>query len=212
MRWFRRGRDREAALPEEPLTSNHASLGLNALLQRLKEDRKYNILDLGPACGSNVEFYSRFAGKIYIEDLYQTLSSFDYLSPEDGASFDSVFRYLLPYRQGTRFDVIFGWDLFNYLAPGEFHSLSRHLSRFCRPGALWFALVSTRDSIPEQPARFIIIDDQTLRYQTAAPVMRAGPRYEETQLARLMPNFRVVNSFLLRNGFKEYIFSCRGRR
>ncbi len=208
MKWLRRGLDRPQEPPEPPQDSNHTSLALNALLQRLRSDRRYHLLDLGMASGVNVEFYSRFAAKIYIEDLYRTLSSFDYLSPDDGASYDTVFRYLLPYQRGTRFDIILGWDLFNYLQPREFLFLSRHLARFCAPGALMFALVSTRDSIPEQPGRYTIVDDQTLSYRTSSAVMRASPKYQETQLAQLMPNFRVANSFLLRNGFKEYLFAC----
>ncbi len=208
MKWFRRssgGTDLEVAQPE---SFNHTSLALNALIQRLRDDRRYHVLDLGPANGVNVDYYSQFAAKIYIEDLHRTLSSFDYLSVQEGDSLDPVFRYLLPYQRGTRFDIVFGWDLFNYLAPREFLSLSRHLARFCAPGALVFALISTRDSIPDQPGRYTIVDDQTLRYGGASTILRKSPRYEETALARLMPDYRAAHSFLLRNGFKEYLFVC----
>ncbi len=210
MKWFRKAGEK-GVTEEAPPDTLYTSLALNALLQRLRGDRKYNVLDLGPASGVNVEFYSRFAAKIHIEDLYRTLNSFDYFSAEDGGSFESVYRYLLPYKRGTRFDIVLGWDLFNYLAPKEFLFLSRHLAGFCSRGALVFCLVWTRESIPDQPYRYTVVDEQTLRYEGASTILRRSPRYEETDLAHMMPDFRVANSFLLRNGFKEYLFACKGR-
>lgn len=191
--------------------TRHPSLALNALFHRLRAGRKYNVLDLGPACGTNVEFFSRFSGKIYIEDLHRTLGSFDFLSPEDGLSYESVFRYLLPYQKSTRFDLIFAWDLFNYLDRREFLFLMRHLGRFCGEDAMIFALISTNKSIPEQPPRYRIIDQETLSCRRKHGILRTCPRYEEGDLLHMMPSFRVCQSFLMRNGVKEYVFLREGR-
>ena len=46
------------------------SLALKMLCQNLHSDKKYAVLDLGPAVKENVDFYSSFARKIQIEDLY----------------------------------------------------------------------------------------------------------------------------------------------
>lgn len=192
----------EANLEPEPNTS----LALNVLYYQLRYEKKYNILDLGPALGANVDFFSQFSCKIYIEDLYQTLGSFDFFSPEDGFSYQAVFEYLLPYTSNTRFDIIMGWDIFNYLERDEFESLIRYIGNFCHKGTLLFALISTRKHIPEKPTTFRILDQERLLYQTGSSVLRLCPRYQQTDLNHLMPNFRVCNSFLLRNGFKEYLF------
>ena len=190
----------------EPAPST--SLALNVLYYQLRYERKYNILDLGPALGANVDFFSQFPCKIYIEDLYRTLSSFDYFSPEDGFSYEDIFEYLLPYGDTTRFDVIMGWDIFNYLERDEFQSLITHLGRYCHKGTLLFALISTLKHIPEKPTTFRILNQEQLLYQVNSTVLRNCPRYQQTDLNQLMPNFRVCNSFLLRNGFKEYLFTC----
>jgi hypothetical protein len=195
----------DASLPQvEP----QSSPALNLLYRQLSADRKYHILDLGPACGVNVDFFSQFTCKIYIEDLHQTLTSFDFLSPEDGFSYEAVFEYLFPYWKNTRFDVIMSWDIFNYLEPDEFDHLVRHLIQFCQTGTLLFALISTLKHIPERPTTFRILDPRHLLYQTNSRVLRSCPRYQQTDLNRLMSHFRVRNSFLLRNGFKEYLFVC----
>ena len=189
-------------------TETHASLALNTLFHRLHLERSYNMLDLGAAFGANVDFFSQFARRIHIEDLYHTLVSFDLFShEEDGVNYADVFDYLLPYRKETRFDVILAWDLFNYLDRDEYFYLTRHLSKYCRPGSLLFAHISTRKHIPERPTNYKIIDEQTLAYEKSSTVLRPCPRYAEPDLHHLMPDFRVCNSFLLRNGIKEYLFA-----
>ncbi len=183
-----------------------ASLALKVLYDQLRHQRKYHILDLGPALGDNVDFFSQFSCKVYIEDFYRTLTSFDYLS-EDKLSYQAVFEYLLPYQKNTRFDIILGWDLFNYLERDELQSLILHLGHFCHKGTLLFALISTSKYIPEEPTTFQIVNHDRLLYQTNSTVLRQCPEYQQTDLNQLIPNFHVCNSFLLRNGFKEYLFS-----
>ncbi len=211
MKWPLRSPENPPASSQEDkgeLTVSQTSKALNTLLYRLKAtDRDYRFLDLGPASGQKLEFLSQYGTKVHFEDLYRTLNSFDYLSPEDGLSYDSIFRYLLPYQRSIRFDVVLGWDLLNYLRPEEFKHLMRHLTRFCRPGALLFALISTQKTIPEQPASIEIIGPEMLSCKINSRIMRKCPQYQETDLRRFMPNFRVLNSFLLRNGLKEYLFS-----
>ena len=190
--------------PPEPEASS--SLALKVLYDQLRHQRKYHVLDLGPALGANVDFFSQFSCKVYIEDFYRTLSSFDYLS-EDELSYQAVFEYLLPYEKNTRFDIILGWDLFNYLERDELQSLILHLGHFCHKGTLLFALISTSQYLPEKPTTFQIVNHDRLLYQTNSTVLRECPKYQQTDLNQLLPNFRVSNSFLLRNGFKEYLLA-----
>lgn len=197
------------ASPEPPPqhSKEYISLALNSLYHCLSPGQKYNILDLGPAMGANVDFFSQFPAKMYIEDFYHTLTSFDFLSPEDGVSYQTVFDYLLPYSPSTSFDVIMSWDIFNYLEREEYKSLIGHISQFCHPSTLVFALISTSKYIPEKPNTFRILDQEHIIYQFNSNVLRPCPQYQSTDLTELMPNFRVCNSFLLRNGFKEYLFA-----
>jgi hypothetical protein len=184
----------------------HRSLALNLLYNQFKKDKKYRILELGPAIGGNIEFFSQFRCTIQVEDLYSTLSSFDYFSPEDGFSYEAVFSYLLPYLRKARFDLILAWDLLNYLDREEFRHLIRHLSKYSRAGTLLFGLISTQKHIPETPCHFKIIDDEYLEYRFNSSILKTCPQYAKSDFDSLMPEFRVCNSFLLRNGFREYLF------
>jgi len=205
-RWPSRPTDHRPRETHAPQTETRKSLALHALTSRLRADQKYNILDLGSSVGQNVEFFSGFCGKLYIQDLYDDLISFDYFSPSEDVELAKVYDYLLPFRPGTRFDIVFAWDLLNYLEEGECRGLMAHLANFCRQDTLVFFMISTRKAIAERPAKYRILDSQTIACESRTGIMKSCPRYREPQLARMMPAFKVLNSFLLRSGVKEYVF------
>jgi len=209
MKWFPPlGKRKPAPAAEVRRTiveSQHHSLALNTLAGRLREGQSYSVLDLGRANPANLDFFSQFSKKIHFESLFATLSAFDYLSPDDSVSLLHVFRYLLPYKAGTRFDLVFAWDLFNYLGRKECSALMGYLSRFCHRGTVVFLMISTQPLIPESPGEYRILDTQTISYRFDRDIMRQCPRYQETDILELSPGFRSGNSFLLRNGFKEYL-------
>lgn len=204
----------------------HRSLGLEALLQQMQPDQRYTILDLGSAFGVNVEFFSQFPCKIYIEELYRSLASSPafYSELADSSekleedpsekqledSSEKLFEKLLPYPMDTRFDVILTWDVFNYLAREQLVGLVRHLSRFCRPGTFLFSLISILPEIPDQPTSFKILDRERLLYENSSPVSKPCPRYQPRDVNKIMVGFRVSNSFLMRHGIQEYLFVYEG--
>jgi len=210
MRWLTalgRRLDEPSTEAAKVISEEHRSLALKSLCDRLHSNQNYSILDLGCASSENLSFFSQFSKKIHIGDLYRTLASFDYLSPEDGISLDVVFRYLLPFDRGAKFDLLFGWDLVNYLDPKQVEHLLRHLARHSRKGALLFLMISTKKKMPEEPRDYRVVDPQTLSYRNSSRIMSRSPRYQETDLRKMSGDFRVANSFLLRNGIKEYLLS-----
>ncbi len=197
------------AAPPEPII--HKSLGLSALLQQLEGRAGLSILDLGPACGTNIEFWSRFEGRIYVEGLYQGLR------PILSASADSVeedapspFPELLPYGPDTHFDVILAWDLFNYLPQRHLEALVAHLASFCRAGTYVFALLSVLQQMPAEPNLYKIVDNERMVYDSRTTETKPCPRYQPRDVNRLMSGFKVSSSFLLRHGVQEYVFIYEG--
>ncbi|HVT61550.1 MAG TPA: class I SAM-dependent methyltransferase [Thermoanaerobaculia bacterium] len=224
-------RQQEAATPGGP--ELHRSLALASLLEAMGKQSKLQVLDLGPAVGGNVEFLARFGCKLYIEDLYGALaahgprpagepdrdlrgepasrrSSGNGLPHSrewaDSALADRLFAELLPFPPETRFDAVLAWDLFNYMERREVSALARHLTRFCRPGALLFALISILKQIPAQPIRFRILDSERLAYEPRTTASRPCPRYAPAELDNWLRGFRLDRSFLMRHGIQEYLF------
>jgi hypothetical protein len=185
-------------------TGRH-SLALRPLLRCLGTERKACVLDLGPASGANVAFFSRRPCTLHIADLYRALRS-DLGLPRDATELDAALAPQLP--EGP-FDLVLAWDLFDYFDRAQLEVLGRHLAERCRPSALVFAIVSYLHQIPDRPHRFEILDEERLVYGDASGLSRPAPGYREPDLMRLLPGFEVEASYLLRHGVQEYVLARR---
>ncbi|HVN76789.1 MAG TPA: hypothetical protein VMT19_10765 [Thermoanaerobaculaceae bacterium] len=191
----------ERDLPQPPL---YRSPTFRALVSRLGPDAAHNILDLQPAVGANVEFFSRYSCRLQIVDLLTAIGSPGLqvqLESEPGA----VFRKVLP-RPDEPYDVVLAWEAFNYLAQGQFRALVEHLGGVCRAGALMLAFIATKRDIPLSPPLFRIVDEQTLEWQERASAARPCPRFPPALVERMTEGFVVVHSVLMRQGVQEYLF------
>jgi hypothetical protein len=210
MGWFSshgsRGRKEAPPALAGPEVHVHKSLALAALLEGIRRDRKLHVLDLGAAVGSNIEFLSGYNCRLHIGDLYGGLSARrpdqsdgDELGPE-------FFTELFAFPESTRFDIVFAWDLFDYLSRRELAHLIRQLRRFCGEGSTIFAMVSILKQMPAQPLRFRILDPERLAYEPRTALQRPAARYAPAELNDLLRGFHVARSFLLRHGIQEYLF------
>ncbi len=188
----------------------YRSLALNALLQQLEPGRKYQILDLGQALGENLSFWSQYPVKIYLPDFYRSFISATQATAGDEVSSEFLLHQTLPFAPDCHFDIILGWDLFNYLEPAQLESFIRVLSRMCHPGTYVFLLISTLQQIPAVPYRFKILDRERLVYENLTTETRPCPRYQPRDVKLMMAGFEVLVSFLLRHGMQEYLFSYSG--
>ena len=193
--------------------TEYTTLALPSLLDRLQEEGEHGVLDLGLAIGANVDFFAQFSCKLYVADLFRALESRPNQETEEDEDDEEenlwapVFEELLPYDEGTRFDLILAWDLLNYLDRPQIEGLSHRLSQFCHPGTTLLALVSTLKEIPARPRSYHILSHDKLLYRTATRAVRPCPRYKEPDISRWMTAFRVKSTYILRNGIQEYVFS-----
>jgi SAM-dependent methyltransferase len=208
MSWFsprssgvRKEAGRSQAPEAEPEV--HRSLALAALFDTIRR-RKLTVLDLGSTVGANVEFLSKYGCKLFLEDLYAALSTRVPTGGEEHAN-PQFFADFLGIPEDTRFDVILAWDLFNYLHRKELAAFSEQLRRYTESGALLFALISYHKTIPAQPYRFRIQDEQHLIYDRRTAAERPSPRLAPAEVTNLLKGFRVDRSFLLKHGIQEYL-------
>lgn len=190
----------------EAFTFRSPSLGF--VCHHLAAERKHAILDLGVPSGSSVDFFARVPCTLYVEDLFQSLLSLPPPDEEEGEhAWDLMVERRLAHSAEVRFDMIFAWDLFNYMHVDLIHSLMKRLSRSCRSGSLLYIMISTAPMIPERPAKIAIINDDHVRYEAAGPARITNPRYTPLKLERMMPGFRLLHSFLLGASLQEFLFS-----
>jgi hypothetical protein len=185
------------------------SLGLNALLNWVRDDRSYSILDLGPALATNVRFWSQFSCRLYIHDFYRSFREWKAAVGPKEEPGKEPFSALLRFSDETVFDMILAWDIFNYFNLRDLEALVQRLSRWCRPGTRLFALTSSLPKISASPTMFSILNREQLVCEIPTLAIRPGPRHQPRDIVRLMAGFTVSSSFLSRQGIQEYVFAFK---
>lgn len=196
----------------------HTSPALRALVDRLHRSAPPAILDLGPAVGVNVEFFSAFSGRLTIADLHGSLADDERLAVRFSEQPEPVLSELLSPgepspddpgdsspRESRRYDVVLAWDLFNYLTREQMAALGQHLGRLAQPGAHLLTLVATAPQIPAEPIVYKIVDEDHLQYTIRSSRPRKSPRWAPADLGRSLTAFTVDRSYLLRHGVQEYL-------
>jgi hypothetical protein len=176
------------------------------LLRETAGAKKQHILDLGYPTGSNLEYFaSRMPCRFYVGDLYRVIQTGGATKRDIADALQS----LIPPERELWFDVILGWDVFNYLEREALGALMAALAPYCGAGTLLFTLISTQEQIPARPLRFKILDAGHLIYQQLTAETVRCPRFTAGALERMLPEFSVLRSFLLRNGIQEFLFRHR---
>ena len=184
----------------------YRSLGLEMLLREISRGRKQHILDLGYPTGSNLEYFaSRMPCRFYVGDLYRVVHGGGATKQDIAGVLDSF----IPSGRDVCFDIILGWDVFNYLDREALGALMAALAPYCGAGTLLFTLISTQEEIPAQPLRFKVLDEGHLIYEQLTAETVTCPRFTAGALERILPEFSVLRSFLLRNGIQEFLFRHR---
>ena len=186
--------------PVEAARFEQTSIALEHVMRRLEEAPRCGVLDLGAPIAANVELYARHGSRITFADFYRFYEP----TRPDGANAKS-FAELLP-ASATRFDIIFAWDLLNYLTLEEIGWLGQSVSETCAPGAILLALVSCPGLMSAAPSKHTIVDEGTLRVEATAPPARPSPAYSEHALSGPLPDWTVKSRFQLRTSMVEYLF------
>ena len=207
MGWFSRKRPRPSPAAEgagapgpsqggEPVRLR--SLALENLLEDLVPGGSYRFLDLGPAVGSNIEFFSRFALSVQVADLAASLAS-----PEPRA-WEKALDAIDPGTEHPGYHAVLAWDLLNYLSKDQLREMGARMAGMVREGGRLFSLVYYSKEMPAEPLRYRIEDQRTLVYDTATTT-RPAPRYPQGVVRGAFPDFKVDRGYLLKTGLQELL-------
>jgi hypothetical protein len=182
-----------------------ASRGLSGFLSLVFSRPMAEVLDLGPAIGSNIAFLGERLGcKIHVKDLYADL--------ERHARDDALERF--PEFLATSFadydaesiDAVLCWDIFDYLAPPASAVLAGTLIHALRPGGALLALFGGGGTTEPSYTRYVIEDERHLRYRIAPAACGRQRALQNRDILALFPGLTLFDSVLLKSGVREVLF------
>jgi hypothetical protein len=186
----------------------HAPL-FHDLVTGLDATERHVVLDLGTASTAMLALLGQSRCRVEIADLAH-FGGIDRLNAtESGSALPGATNALLPSRlTDDAFDLVFCWDVPNYLTLNALATLMNAIAHRARPGAVAHALIhySERD-MQQHPGRFVPTADgeRLINYSTTHESI-AAPRYSPEDLDKGMGRFVLDRARLLSNGMEEFLF------
>ena len=184
------------------------SPALELVARQIAGARHSEFLDLGSPSGANIKYLSQYPCTLHIGDLPRALDDDpDTSAQEEERDIEGAVERVMVYEDSVRFDAIFVWDLFDYLDAPTIRAIACRIGHYCRTGTLMHLMTSNRDTIPDEPGRFTIVDEQHFRFERMGTGIQRGMKYSPRGLERILTGFRLQHSFLLGHQMQEYLFS-----
>jgi SAM-dependent methyltransferase len=197
------------------------SSGMGELARSLGVQDGLSILDLGPTSPSNIRYFTERGHKSYSEDLL--LASLDpalAIQDEKGNRILDEKRFLsenLVY-PASHFDVVFCWNLADYMDESLVKPVVGRLWSSLKPGGMLLAFFHTRDAGADAPChRYHIVGNDTLemhpisihpdrRGATGGNVhYRLQRVFNNRHIENLFRDFSSIKFFLARDNVREVL-------
>lgn len=200
MKLFRGSSGQPAKAVSAPQKLSRRSSGLGELARQLEGEEPLTVLDLGATSANNIRFFTGKGHRIYSEDLLT--ASVDpslRVKNEEGKSVIDTKRFLeenLAY-QSAHFDIVFCWNLPDYLEEELVKPVVDRLWSVLKPGGMLLAFFHTRDAGPDAPCyRFHVTGKDVLEMQEIRlPSQNRGHSTSGFRLQRVFNNRHIENLF-----------------
>ena len=169
------------------------------LIQQLDAERRWVVLDLGALHAATLELLQGYRCRLEVADIV-----WDLMNSRDVAGSLRLDDWDEPV------DLVFCWDVLNYLEEPVLADVMGRIAQRCRPGALVHALVVYSEKVMNDlPGYFVPVDSGKLVDTATQTPQRKAPRYSTEALSKAMPDYAVDRVRLLGNGMQEYLFKRR---
>jgi len=140
--------------PKAPQRLSRRSSAMVELARVLKTEDPLCVLDIGATSASNLRFFTERGHRIYSQDLLEASTDPDLVTKdEQGKPILDSKKFLeenLAYPNG-HFDLVFCWNLADYMDETLVKPVVARLWSVMKPGAMLLAFFHTREAGPDAP-------------------------------------------------------------
>lgn len=167
----------------------HQSEALSMIQERLVKYPRSYVLDLGQASNQILQYLSPFGCKLDIVDFYHDCQ-----------------QNLSHLPQHHHYDILFCWDLLNYVPHNHLNQLVTYLVEHANPHALLHFFTRNQSTMPPKPCQFIIQAPNRLYVTPQQEEEIICPRYSNRKISTLLLNCQQKHALLLTNGLQENLW------
>lgn len=188
---------------EAPATGEVGTTLLDVIYARFEERDGISLLDLGEARGSNVEFYSQFSRKIFVQGIFSALRERGEFSTQPAIT------ELIQLPPTSKCDLVMVWDLLPFIGQPLCDELFSYLRNHLAEGAMVYLLLPKHTTVYETPAAISILNTYRLLWENSSTSKAQLPRCTIHTLRKALLGFKLVRSSLLKNGYEELLFEFK---
>jgi hypothetical protein len=179
------------------------------LIDELDESRRHVALDLGAVSTPMLSLLGGFHCCVLIADLVRNDGLAKLNADQEPAERLAMANSLLPpHRPDDPLDLVYCWDLLNYLKPLAISALMMAIRSRARANGRVHALIFYSErTMPDRPGRWLPTEDGVLADQSVPSTTSIqAPRYSPETLGRIMGGAAIEHARLLANGMQEFVF------
>ena len=181
-------------------TVDYTSNALKLFTEGIERSPKGQILDVGPACHENIVFFTQWAGKLFICDLFFRLVQ----CLRSGHPVRQIWRQL-DYPPES-FDGILLWELPDRLEEQEVGTLVKLCCTMLKPGGLVVVFVTGEQSVSSVVNSFVIGQNYRIRLRSQPHLHLPLCDRQNIDVLAMMSPLSPVRSFVCRHGLREFLF------
>jgi len=199
-------------------TTTRISNGLKDFLWHLDGLGRGNLLDLGPAWQTTLNFFIERGFRVTSEDILrgwvdfqalhalvkkESLTADDYAERTPEALATKFLQENLQYGPSS-FDALLLWDILDYTEPTLGKLMINHVTEMLRPGGVVLGLFHSKK--PEGFQRYRVMDTNTLQVLNAKTIVPAQKVFQNREIQELFGRFRSMKSYIGRDQLRETLF------
>jgi hypothetical protein len=192
-------------LAQPTLLQSNQSRCLESIAELLNNTPGAQILDLGSMCNANLQFFTQFKCKYYAGNML------DSVSPTKNFDAESLQYFLDNLPHDHQYELVLGWDLFNYLSDTDLSLLLDFLNKRCHHNALIHFFLRNQANMPKIPCQFAINSSTSFQITQRSSESISCPRPSLSKIKQHLTDFNSVRSSLLNNGLQENIWAKQKR-
>lgn len=218
MRFFR-STPAEAPAPKTVQRLTRRSSAMTELSRVFKSEDPLCVLDIGATSASNIRFFTEKGHRIYSQDLLDASTDPELITKdEQGQPVLDSKKFLednLAYANG-HFDVVFCWNLADYMDESLVKPVIARLWSVMKPGGMLLAFFHTREAGPDAPYyRYHLTGTDVLemhainakRDRRDAPTRPLALQrvFNNRHIENLFRDFASIKFFLSRDNIREVL-------
>lgn len=193
---------------ESPVKPSQQTLLFPTLVKKINPDRRFSVLEIGPALPETIEFFSQFKCRLNFAAMYTDPILQMQLGDHTEAELAAHIRQSFGFPKGTCFDLCLFWDFLNYLDDKALRAFNTAIRPFLQKStrAHAFTVRTLNTSFPNQQYGIAQAHMFKIRPRTGKQ-LRTTP-HTQAILVNLLSSFDIDQGMLLPDGRLEVLMTA----